>query len=85
MVNLHFAQLVGFDQCEGRTLDLARMTEAANQAARQRGLARTQVAMQIDDATTAGRLSDACAQREHGSLVCGIQIHFRHGDCSSSN
>src|SRR5690606_41276298 len=47
-------QLIGLDQGEGRALHRAAMPQPAQDAARQGGLAGTQVAMQIDHAPTAG-------------------------------
>src|SRR5690606_39446332 len=51
----HTADLVGFDQREGRTLDLAFVTKTADQATRQRGLAGTEVPMQVDRPAAAAR------------------------------
>ncbi|MNZ41337.1 hypothetical protein D3C78_588850 [compost metagenome] len=56
MVGAHLTDLVGFNHGEGRAFHCTSMAQAPNKATGQRSLARAQVALEKDDAATAGHL-----------------------------
>ncbi|MNV92083.1 hypothetical protein D3C71_1866360 [compost metagenome] len=76
---------VGLDQGEGGALHRSGMAQATQDAARQRGFARAQIAMQVEDAAPPGQGGQTGAEGQHGLLAFGVQNHFRHGENSSSN
>ncbi|MNE72178.1 hypothetical protein D3C80_1680970 [compost metagenome] len=84
MEGSHAVDFVGLDQGEGRTLHRPDMAEAAQNAARQGGLAGAQVPVQVDDSPSPADCRDPPAQFVHGFLAIGEQIQ-RHGFNSSSN
>ncbi|MCY1296241.1 hypothetical protein D9M70_456160 [compost metagenome] len=76
---------IGLDQGEGGALHRPGMAQATQDAARQRGLPRAQIAMQVEDAAPSGQGGQAGAEGQHGLLAFGMQDHFRQGENSSSN
>ncbi len=85
MVGAQLADFVRLDQGKGRAFHRAGMAEAAQDAAREGGLAGAEVAMQVDHPLPPAGPGDAPAQFEHRVFPFGGQDHFRHGLHSSSN
>ncbi|MNC82244.1 hypothetical protein D3C75_1356820 [compost metagenome] len=61
------------------------MPEAANDATRQGGFPRAEIAFEKNQAVAGGDLRDAGAKLCHGLFVRHVQGYFRHGECSSNN
>lgn len=62
-------QRVGFDDGVGRAFDRAGVSESAQDAARERGFSRAQIALQMDDQWRAQRFCPTLAQLECGLFV----------------
>ncbi len=79
------ANLIGFHQGKGRAFHRPDMAQAANDAARQGGLAGAQITVQVQGAAPLGQRRQACAQGQHGFFALDMQGHDRHGARSSNN
>ena len=62
-------QRIGFDDGVGRAFDRAGVSESAQDAARERGFPRAQIALQMDDQWRVQRFCPTFAQLECGLFV----------------
>ncbi len=71
MIYIDRPKLVGFNQRVSGAFDRPGVTERANDAAAERGLAHAQIALQIDDTSPLQRLCNLRAQIDHGVVAVG--------------